>query len=78
MANLGIWSVGVATNGEESSLSEETSAPAISGTYECGTKTYCSEMESCEEAEYFLNTCGLDRLDADGDGIPCESLCVSQ
>ena len=39
----------------------------------CGLKRYYGEMSSCEEATYFLNSCGLSRLD--GDGIPCESLC---
>ena len=42
---------------------------------ECGTKTYCKEMNSCEEAKYFLNICKLNRLDGDNDGIPCESIC---
>lgn len=41
----------------------------------CGEKTYCTQMNSCEEAKFYLNTCGLERLDADGDGTPCESLC---
>lgn len=44
------------------------------GNYQCGTKTTCSQMTSCEEAEYYLN-CGESGLDADGDGVPCESLC---
>ena len=42
---------------------------------ECGTKNHCTEMSSCAEARYFLNECGLESLDADGDGTPCESLC---
>ena len=41
----------------------------------CSSKRYCGEMTSCKEAMYFLNSCGLSRLDGDGDGIPCESLC---
>lgn len=41
----------------------------------CGTKRYCKQMASCKEAYYFLNKCGLNRLDGDKDGIPCESLC---
>ncbi len=41
----------------------------------CGSKRYCGEMSSCEEAMYFLDSGGLSRLDGDGDGIPCESLC---
>lgn len=41
----------------------------------CGSKRYCSQMTSCSEARYYLNKCGLDRLDSDNDGVPCESLC---
>lgn len=41
----------------------------------CGSKRYCKEMTSCEEATFYLNQCGLSRLDADHDGVPCESLC---
>jgi len=44
-------------------------------TYQCGTKTKCSQMSSCEEAYFFLHTCKLTKLDRDKDGIPCESLC---
>ncbi len=43
--------------------------------FTCGSKTYCGEMVSCEEAQYYLHSCGLSRLDGDKDGIPCESLC---
>ena len=42
---------------------------------ECGSKRTCGEMESCAEARSYLEKCGLSRLDGDGDGIPCESLC---
>ena len=41
----------------------------------CGTKRYCKEMASCEEARFYLTQCGLTRLDGDRDGTPCESLC---
>ena len=43
--------------------------------FTCGSKTYCRDMISCEEAVFFLRSCGLSRLDGDNDGIPCESLC---
>jgi endonuclease YncB( thermonuclease family) len=43
--------------------------------FQCGTKTYCREMNSCEEAMYHLNRCGLSRLDGDSDGVPCEKIC---
>lgn len=41
----------------------------------CGSKRYCGEMNSCAEAMRYLNQCGLGRLDRDGDGVPCESIC---
>jgi len=41
---------------------------------DCGVKTKCSEMLTCEEAMRYLK-CGNKRLDRDGDGIPCESIC---
>ena len=44
--------------------------------YSCDTKRYCSQMISCEEAKFYLNSCNLKRLDKDWDWTPCESLCV--
>ena len=41
----------------------------------CGSKRYCKEMRNCAEASYYLEQCGLGRLDRDKDGIPCESKC---
>lgn len=41
----------------------------------CGTKRTCGEMVSCSEANFYLNQCGLSRLDRDHDGVPCESIC---
>lgn len=38
-------------------------------------KYYCRDMNSCVEARYHLEQCGLTRLDSDGDGIPCERIC---
>jgi endonuclease YncB( thermonuclease family) len=51
---------------------EPSSLPVSSS---CGSKRYCKEMASCEEARLYLTQCGLSRLDSDGDGVPCESLC---
>ena len=41
----------------------------------CGSKKYCGQMNSCEEAKFYLNVCGLKRLDGDSDGVPCEAMC---
>src|SRR5680860_1809623 len=41
----------------------------------CGAKHTCGEMADCAEAVHYLRDCGLHRLDADSDGIPCETMC---
>ena len=41
----------------------------------CGDKRRCSEMSSCAEAKFYLNVCGIQSLDRDRDGLPCERLC---
>lgn len=51
--------------------------PAPSAT-QCGGKRKCGQMASCEEARFYLSSCGVRSLDRDGDGVPCESLCGGQ
>ena len=51
------------------------SLPAASSGFACGAKQYCREMVSCAEARFYLQQCGLSRLDGDRDGVPCETLC---
>ena len=41
----------------------------------CGQKKYCKQMTSCKEAIFYLNECGLKKLDKDRDGKPCENVC---
>ena len=41
----------------------------------CQGKRFCKDMTTCEEAQFYLATCGWKRLDHDGDGVPCETLC---
>jgi len=45
---------------------------SIPADYQCDEKTTCSQMNSCQEAKFYLQDCGLNRLDRDRDGIPCE------
>jgi len=52
-------------------------ARSAPGPLACGTRSYCSEMASCEEARFYLEQCGVGTLDGDGDGIPCEALCAT-
>jgi hypothetical protein len=49
--------------------------PAPEATSQCGGKRKCGQMLSCEEARFYLQSCGVRSLDRDGDGVPCESLC---
>ncbi len=44
----------------------------------CGNKTRCSEMASCEEARHYLADCGVETMDGNGDGVPCEALCAPE
>jgi hypothetical protein len=39
--------------------------------YRCDGRTHCSQMTSCEEAEFFLANCPDVKMDG-GDGAPCE------
>lgn len=40
--------------------------------FKCDGRTYCSQMASCVEAEYFLMNCPGMKMDGDHDGVPCE------
>lgn len=49
--------------------------PPSSPKYTCDCSKTCTQMSSCEEAYYQLNTCGCSRRDGDKDGVPCENIC---
>jgi endonuclease YncB( thermonuclease family) len=53
---------------------DSSKSKAVADT-QCGSKRYCREMTSCEEAKFYLNQCGRSSLDGNQDGIPCNSLC---
>ncbi len=40
--------------------------------FRCDGRKYCSQMNSCAEATYFLRHCPGVKMDGDGDGVPCE------
>jgi endonuclease YncB( thermonuclease family) len=44
-------------------------------TLQCVGRPRCGDLRSCDDAYFYLRQCGLDRLDGDGDGVPCERLC---
>jgi len=43
--------------------------------FRCDGRVHCSEMRSCDEAEFFLAHCPGVKMDGDRDGIPCEDKC---
>ncbi|MDD4329973.1 MAG: excalibur calcium-binding domain-containing protein [Aliarcobacter sp.] len=47
----------------------------VKSEFKCNEKKYCKDMKSCKEAIFYLNQCGVSRLDRDKDGIPCETIC---
>jgi micrococcal nuclease len=50
-------------------------APVMLYDMECGKKRRCSQMSSCEEANFYFTRCEVKTLDGNHDGIPCENLC---
>ena len=73
------WRHGVRSVSPEAAALTSPSAsapkPVAADAPACGSKHYCTEMSSCAEARFYLETCGLGRLDRDGDGVACEDLC---
>ena len=66
---------GLLDDGESSEIAQLLDQEAASGKrspYECDGRTYCSQMTSCEEAEFFLANCPGVKMDGGDDGVPCE------
>jgi len=55
-----------------SQLLDQEVASDTRGPYQCDGRTHCSEMTSCEEAEFFLANCPGVKMDGGVDGVPCE------
>jgi hypothetical protein len=49
--------------------------PPAQTNFTCEAKHTCKQMTSCQEATFYLTSCGAGSLDRDGDGVPCEGLC---
>ncbi len=69
---------GVAAVSSPTNASNASPAPATRKEWTCAGKRYCRQMTSCEEAQFYLKTCGVKSLDGNHDGQPCEALCQSQ
>lgn len=73
----GLWGDATCTEEKETQQTTTTAAPtpaADDSGFSCARKT-CSQISTCAEAKYQLNTCGNSRLDGDKDGVPCEAIC---
>lgn len=52
------------------------SLPAVAQSWSCQPRRTCSQIGSCEEANWYLSNCSWGgKLDRDGDGVACETLC---
>lgn len=40
--------------------------------FRCDGRIFCSQMTSCNEAQFFLKNCPGTQMDGDGDKVPCE------
>jgi len=40
--------------------------------FKCDGRKHCSQMNSYEEAKYFIENCPDTKMDGDNDGKPCE------
>ena len=75
-AKLGLWSLPNPIPPWDWRRGSRSSPGASGEPHEsCGSKRYCREMVSCDEAKFHLKECDLSRLDGDSDGVPCETLC---
>ena len=75
-SGIGLWSEPAPINPYDWRQGKRGAVSATEGeSFQCGEKRYCKEMSSCAEAKFHLVGCGLTKLDRDGDGTPCESLC---
>jgi len=53
-------------------LLDQEAASDTRSRYHCDGRVHCSQMTSCEEAEFFLANCPGVKMDGGGDGVPCE------
>lgn len=57
----------------QSVVTQQRPITNTSGSYACNCSKTCTQITSCAEAQYQLNSCGCKQRDADHDGIACDS-----
>lgn len=50
-------------------------APAVAQAQSCNREPKCTQIRTCQEADFYFRQCGHLKRDGDHDGIPCEDLC---
>ncbi len=50
-------------------------APNLASAQSCSREPKCTQIRSCQEADFYFRQCGHHKRDGDNDGIPCEDLC---
>jgi hypothetical protein len=53
-------------------ISQNAVASVPAKAFQCDGRQHCSQMTSCEEANWFLRNCPGVKMDGDNDGLPCE------
>ncbi len=76
LAVAALFAVGYHQYAQRTASPPRAAAPAFeqveTSRFICDDRKHCSQMRSCEEAEFFLKNCPGVMMDGDGDGIPCE------
>ncbi len=62
----------IASSEKPYAVNRQERAVEKSAAYQCDGRVYCSQMQSCEEATYFLTNCPGVKMDGNNDGVPCE------
>lgn len=71
---LGVYGYqGYRSAGEQAQPAEPVPMASMPQRFSCDGRTMCSQMNSCEEAKYFIRNCPNTAMDGDNDGVPCET-----
>jgi len=78
---IGLFVYNVTSNNKvtkSSTLSVVTSLPGqftpeVEVNFKCDGRQHCSQMNSRNEAKFFIRNCPNTKMDGDNDGIPCEN-----
>lgn len=50
-------------------------SPSLVTAQSCNREPKCTQIRTCQEADFYFRQCGHYKRDGDNDGIPCEDLC---